>query len=291
MIKELLMCSFFFTFISCMDAPLLQYDFFSQQSNVMRRRFIFPLLKVSKTVEKARKTILSIALICRTSYEQMMCPFFLKDMLRTLGDRFIESDMSIVTLLKMPRVENYADMHKKMFKFTCIKDFPSTYLDYFSYLIDRGADINYTFSQESISLLMRAVYVNNFDLVKFFIKKGADCSAYGYRKEEGVKQKNYYTRDFNMIYHHEKLDQCFSFQSDNQERLRIALDIDAYLERKKAPSDVTVYNHPLMVSLTKNLTAMENKAFVCSLYNNNKQIIRQHTPRAIAALLSDFIGE
>jgi hypothetical protein len=273
-----------------MDTPLLQHDFFSQQSNGIRRAFIFPLLEDSHTLTQARRILLSIALVSKQSYSQMMCPFFLKDVVRLLGEQFKECDISIIKVLSISGMHKYAELNKTMMKFTDIKRFPHAPLSYFSYFMDRGAYTNCTFSDYNVTFVMRAVYINRFDLVHFFARKGADLTAYIHHKKDSQKRKFYYVRDCNMIYHPEKVHACL--QAAETEKLRIALKIDKFLETKKAPSLVAVENNYLVNVLTQEMKEEHERGYasaLSALYNNDKDTIKKCVPHAIAQVLCQFI--
>lgn len=197
---------FLFTQISCMDVPLSKRDLFSEQSNTVRRLFIFPVLKDSETLEHARNTLLSIALVSKKSYEQTMCFFFLKDVLKILGNRYIKSDACIANQLGIPRIQKYGKLNEQLFNLINKNKFSSKYIPYFAYAIYfQGANINFTISKHNVSLLMGAVHINSPALTQFLIEKGADCNAYAYYEENNKKQINGYVRDFNMIYKYEQL--------------------------------------------------------------------------------------
>jgi len=273
-----------------MDIPLPQRDFFSEQPNNIRRAFIFPLLKNTDTFRQARNILLSIALISKKSYAQVMCPFFVKDMIKMFGEQSTRCDIELMQLLNIPCIQNYAQLNKKMMEYTDLRIFLHVPVEHFSYLLNRGAHVNCTFSDYKVTPLMRAVYINRLDLVQLFIQRGADVSAYIHNKKDSPRQKLYYARDCNMIYHPQKLNTCL--QKKETEELRKALKIDKFLETKKAPSLVTGDNNFLVCSLRQEIKNHYMHGYgkiLAGLYNNNKIMIKKHIPHAIAQALCQFI--
>ncbi len=282
--------SFFFMLIDCMDISLSQRDLFSEQSNNTRRAFIFPLLRNANTFRQARNILLSIALVSKKSYAQVMCPFFISDMIKMFRERSTKCDIELMQLLHIPSIQDYAQMNKKIMEFTDVRKFPYSPLDYFSYLLDRGANINCAFSDYNITPLMRAVYINRLDLVQFFIQRGADVEAYIHNKKDSQWRKFYYVRDCNMIYYPQKLNACL--QTNETEKLRKALKIDKFLETKKASSLVTIDNNFLVYSLRQEMKSQHEHGYgmvLATLYNNDKDMIKKHVPHAIAHVLCRFI--
>jgi hypothetical protein len=292
MIKAILLSApFFFIIIDCMDRPLLGLDLFSDQPNNIRRAFIFPLLKNNtNTFRQVRNILLSIALVSKKSYAQVMCPFFVRDIIKMFGEGSPRCDIELMQLLNIPCIQNYMEMNKKIMEFTDTRKFQRPSSHCFTYLLDRGADINCTFSDYNVTPLMRAVYINRLDLVQIFTRRGANVGAYIHNKKDNRWRKLYYVRDCNMIYNLQKLNNCL--QAHETQKLRTALKIDKFLEIKNAPSLVTINNNFLVCSLRQEIKAPCKHGYgvmLSNVYNNDKDKIKKEVPHAIAQALCAFI--
>ena len=183
----------------CMDLPINQNDFFSQQSNVIRRHFIFPLIHSCQNLKQVHNIIVPIALISKRSYAQMMDHSFLKDMLKQLKNIYMESDAHIIQKLRIPAINNYEEPHKKLFRLGIKNNFSAATIPYFRFYIKmKKIDPNFSIGKEGITFLMFAVYNNSPELTKFLVTNGAHYNACTHHEESSAE--GYLVRDFNIIY-------------------------------------------------------------------------------------------
>ena len=220
----------------------------------------------------------------------MKAPFFLKDMIRLIGEQFAQSDMDSVKMLNSALTHTYTQMSEKMMLMTDIRKFPYAPLNEFFHLLNHGAPINCTFSDYNVTLLMRAVYINRFDLVKLFVHRGADITAYIHHKKDDQKRKLYYVRDCNMIYNPEKLYACA--KAKEVKKLSVALYIDKFLETRKAPSGIAIANNYLANELVEEAKKHHKKGYgtvLSCLYSDDKDMVKKCVPHDIAQALCLFI--
>lgn len=175
-----------------MDTP--PEDVFSRQPNVVRKLIIFPLLQSSTSVYKARKILYSVALISKKSYEQVICPFFMRDVLQIIGGKHKDPDAVIACQLNMSGALKYNKMSEKLYQLVTER----SGLDHdaraeISYWVDEGISLNGRYGISRSTLAMHAVQQNcGVDFIRFLINKGADVDV---RSSDG-----YYARDCNIIY-------------------------------------------------------------------------------------------
>src|ERR1700733_11817770 len=236
---------------------------FAAIPNRDRRLFILPLIMGCKTITDARNILFSIGLVAKQSYEQIKCPFFMRDVINMLVAQHHFPHESIAKKLKMPGAEGYRRLGDDI-----LKVIHSSETAHYSYinalqfitdLIRQGADCNFRSSKRAETALMRSVRMNKIPFVTFFINKKARVNEYNI---DGMCVRN-----FNLIYNKEQLKEIIApilhyvktkkmgvridtFNlieiRDCTRKLQDALVIDRMLEDCQARNDIREGQHPLI---------------------------------------------
>lgn len=157
-----------------MDVPV---DVFSQQPNVVRKLFIFPILQSTRSMHEARNLLCSLALVSKKSHAQINCPFFIRDAISLLGEKYADSDQVIAYQLNMPGAMKHSRICDRLYALTTDRSLPYPVDRRISYLLYTGAWLDARYGIQRTSILMHVINNAHVDFVDFLIKKGADVNA------------------------------------------------------------------------------------------------------------------
>jgi hypothetical protein len=261
--------------MSCAFGMDVAEDHFSKLPNKLRRLCIFPILRSCLSIHDARNLLCSVALVSKKSYEQVSCPFFMRDTINMLAQKQKDPDKVIAYQLGMPGAMRYDKMCDKLYILTTDRNLQGDVGRAISCLTSRGAWLNAHYGVYGVSLLAQAVQTAHVSFVSFLIKKGANVNACNFIGQ--------CVRDCNAIYDTKKItgiiqvliETMWNIESHNRtspheyrcvadyislkfeaSTLKNALAIDALLEACDAKSCVKESQHPLLNMLTGNATLL-----------------------------------
>ncbi len=304
MVKQLLVFLSVLSFsntLNCMDVEIHDNShLFSAISNKERRKIIFPLLRECKTLVDARTILLSIAFVSRQSYEQISCPFFIRDAVKLLADKHDFADGVVAQALNTRASRQYNAMGNDIFELTVTGTFEYNPCKRICDLIDCGGDINFRRQGGGATPLMRAVYITSPEFVDFLLARGAKINMHDVSGR--------FVRDYNLIYDDKRLPavlgaitKCMlAIETHNATQpnkidwheemymlqesimLRNALLIDRMLEQKKAFSGIKTVNNLLIKKLARNSRV---RRAVRHIIEANTQVIERSVPLDIQPYL------
>lgn len=270
MIKRIIFFLLFIVSCACaMDVP--EEDGFSKLPNKLRRLCIFPLLRSCLSIHDARNLLCSVALVSKKSYEQVNCPFFVRDTINLLARKQKDPDKVIAYQLNMPGTMRYDKMCDELYALATDRTLQCNVGRSISYLTSRGAWLNAHYGPYGVSLLAQAVQTAHVTFVSSLIKKSSNVNSCNFIGQ--------YVRDCNVIYDTKKItgiiqtliETMWNIESQNRTSadeykcvadhlslkleakiLKNALAIDALLEACDAKSYVKESHHPLLNMLTGN---------------------------------------
>lgn len=282
-------------------------DFFSEQSNKIRKLLIFPLLETCNTVTDVRNVLLTVGMLSKKSYEQINCIFFTQDCVKQFAKKSDLSDGTIAFHLKTRGSGRYRTLGAELVHYSIMNEsYLRVYSD-ISLLLRQGADINFHSLRFGTTPLMRAVQSNNLQLASYFIKKGACASDCNNDKQS--------VRSFNVLYNDDRLKKiiaclnvetqrvekhndlakkfrgrcstclnihdCLSVLHESRELYR-ALCIDKICEDQKAPVVCSDDSHPLMRILSK---VPLTRRMIKAVFDNDRVMMQQSIPKNILEAL------
>lgn len=257
---------FFLLFIvSCVSGMDVPEDIFSQQSNVVRRLVIFPMLRACLSIHDARNILCSVAQVSKKSYQQANCPFFIRDTINLLAQKQKDPDKVIAYQLRMSGAMRYDKMCDTLYALTTDRTLQCNVSKSINSSIYRGAWLNAHYGVYGVSLLAQAVQTAHVSFVHSLIKKGANVNARNFIGQ--------HVRDCNIIYSKKQVtgitQALIGAMRDIENRNRISADeykcvadyislkgeakilknalaIDALLEDCDAKSYIKDGQHPLL---------------------------------------------
>lgn len=219
-------------------------DFFSQMPNKTRKLILFPLIKHCTNYQEVKKTLLSVGLISKKSYEQINCIFFVTDIVKELSKKWKCPTGTVALHLGTPGSLHYKNLGDDLYHLAMSTKCRSEQLYQLHYLINKGADIDFQTTQFTTTPLIKATHKSNPYLVFYLIRNGANVNA---------QSNNKYVREHSILYDRQELEHYFillahllkSEQTKNHSQhytnhklytspfgtiIRNALSIDNYLE-------------------------------------------------------------
>jgi len=284
---------------------LYSTDLFSSQfADIQNHVIVSSVRENGATIDNTRTLLKSVGLVSKQSYEQVNNKFLLRSIIRLLAQLYNKPEGEIAVQLRTIGAQVYKRINIELLTFIP-NNFEKNYLLRVADLLDKGASPDFGSSKFGITPLMKAVQLNDKELVDLFLKQGADVHGYsiGYQpkrvrnfsfiyNEKELKKVVYsiishmsLADKHNALYEDNQINECTVVKITESKRLLNALYIDTMLEARGAQYQGSYPLCSMLINKKRPITASRIKRALQIMLDTLDLQIAQCIPQCVRELL------